>query len=171
MFHYLAVLNTEGSIVWGSGSGTRPVTQDRVPMTCPPSETSSVVTSTLYHTRASFTSGKQSSTEVSRSNFIQAVLVFVSVIIILHVFMVITTFCLFFLFFVFSVNPCELHCRPLNEHFSEKMQDAVIDGTPCYEGNKSRDMCINGICKVFHVFSDKIPLSFVVFSLSLFEQD
>ncbi|XP_070684446.1 A disintegrin and metalloproteinase with thrombospondin motifs 7 [Pempheris klunzingeri] len=45
------------------------------------------------------------------------------------------------------VNPCELHCRPLNEHFSEKMRDAVIDGTPCYEGNKSRDMCINGICK------------------------
>uniref|UniRef100_A0A4W6F750 ADAM metallopeptidase with thrombospondin type 1 motif 7 n=1 Tax=Lates calcarifer TaxID=8187 RepID=A0A4W6F750_LATCA len=45
------------------------------------------------------------------------------------------------------VNPCELHCRPLNEHFSEKMQDAVTDGTPCYEGNKSRDMCINGICK------------------------
>ncbi|KAK2853750.1 hypothetical protein Q5P01_006411 [Channa striata] len=46
-----------------------------------------------------------------------------------------------------KVNPCELHCRPLNEHFSEKMRDAVIDGTPCYEGNKSRDMCINGICK------------------------
>nr|XP_019955083.1 PREDICTED: A disintegrin and metalloproteinase with thrombospondin motifs 7 [Paralichthys olivaceus] len=45
------------------------------------------------------------------------------------------------------VNPCELHCRPLNEHFSEKMRDAVTDGTPCYEGNKSRDMCINGICK------------------------
>uniref|UniRef100_A0A665UVS2 ADAM metallopeptidase with thrombospondin type 1 motif 7 n=1 Tax=Echeneis naucrates TaxID=173247 RepID=A0A665UVS2_ECHNA len=46
-----------------------------------------------------------------------------------------------------KVNPCELHCRPLNEHFSEKMRDAVIDGTPCLEGNKSRDMCINGICK------------------------
>lgn len=45
------------------------------------------------------------------------------------------------------VSPCELHCRPLNEDFSEKMRDAVIDGTPCYEGNKSRDMCINGICK------------------------
>ncbi|XP_035507585.1 LOW QUALITY PROTEIN: A disintegrin and metalloproteinase with thrombospondin motifs 7 [Morone saxatilis] len=45
------------------------------------------------------------------------------------------------------VSPCELHCRPLNEHFSEKMRDAVTDGTPCYEGNKSRDMCINGICK------------------------
>ncbi|XP_026234727.1 A disintegrin and metalloproteinase with thrombospondin motifs 7 isoform X2 [Anabas testudineus] len=44
-------------------------------------------------------------------------------------------------------NPCELHCHPLNEHFSEKMRDAVIDGTPCHEGNKSRDMCINGICK------------------------
>ncbi|KAF3686676.1 A disintegrin and metalloproteinase with thrombospondin motifs 7 [Channa argus] len=46
-----------------------------------------------------------------------------------------------------KINPCELHCRPLNEHFSEKMRDAVTDGTPCYEGNKSRDMCINGICK------------------------
>ncbi|XP_008302852.1 A disintegrin and metalloproteinase with thrombospondin motifs 7 [Stegastes partitus] len=45
------------------------------------------------------------------------------------------------------VDPCELHCRPLNEHFSEKMRDAVTDGTPCYEGSKSRDMCINGICK------------------------
>ncbi|XP_061558933.1 A disintegrin and metalloproteinase with thrombospondin motifs 7 [Phycodurus eques] len=45
------------------------------------------------------------------------------------------------------VSPCELHCRPLNEHFSEKMRDAVTDGTPCFEGNKSRDMCINGICK------------------------
>lgn len=45
------------------------------------------------------------------------------------------------------VSPCELHCRPLNEHFSEKMRDAVTDGTSCYEGSKSRDMCINGICK------------------------
>uniref|UniRef100_UPI0037E78B0F A disintegrin and metalloproteinase with thrombospondin motifs 7 n=1 Tax=Semicossyphus pulcher TaxID=241346 RepID=UPI0037E78B0F len=46
-----------------------------------------------------------------------------------------------------SVNPCELHCRPLNEHFSDKMRDAVTDGTLCHEGKKSRDMCINGICK------------------------
>ncbi|XP_034038901.1 A disintegrin and metalloproteinase with thrombospondin motifs 7 isoform X2 [Thalassophryne amazonica] len=46
-----------------------------------------------------------------------------------------------------KVNPCELHCRPLNEHFSEKMLDTVTDGTRCYEGSKSRDMCINGICK------------------------
>ncbi|XP_056135280.1 A disintegrin and metalloproteinase with thrombospondin motifs 7 [Lampris incognitus] len=45
------------------------------------------------------------------------------------------------------VNPCELHCRPLNEYFSEKMLDAVADGTRCYEGSTSRDMCINGICK------------------------
>ncbi|XP_032370029.1 A disintegrin and metalloproteinase with thrombospondin motifs 7 [Etheostoma spectabile] len=45
------------------------------------------------------------------------------------------------------VCPCELHCRPLNEHFSDKMQDTVTDGTPCYEGNKSRDICVNGICK------------------------
>ncbi|XP_041031299.1 A disintegrin and metalloproteinase with thrombospondin motifs 7 [Carcharodon carcharias] len=45
------------------------------------------------------------------------------------------------------INPCELHCRPVDGYFSEKMLDAVIDGTPCFEGNSSRDMCINGICK------------------------
>ncbi|XP_063044253.1 A disintegrin and metalloproteinase with thrombospondin motifs 7 isoform X2 [Engraulis encrasicolus] len=46
-----------------------------------------------------------------------------------------------------KVNPCELHCRPLKEYFSEKLLDAVIDGTQCYEGSESRDICINGICK------------------------
>ncbi|NXI71696.1 ATS7 metalloproteinase, partial [Anseranas semipalmata] len=46
-----------------------------------------------------------------------------------------------------NVNPCELHCRPEDEYFAEKLRDAVIDGTPCYEMNTSRDMCINGICK------------------------
>ncbi|XP_016339498.1 A disintegrin and metalloproteinase with thrombospondin motifs 7 [Sinocyclocheilus anshuiensis] len=45
------------------------------------------------------------------------------------------------------VNPCELHCRPVNEHFSERMLDTVVDGTQCYEGSQSRDICINGICK------------------------
>ncbi|XP_069766264.1 A disintegrin and metalloproteinase with thrombospondin motifs 7-like isoform X2 [Narcine bancroftii] len=45
------------------------------------------------------------------------------------------------------INPCELHCRPMDGYFSEKMLDAVIDGTPCFEGNTSRDMCINGLCK------------------------
>ncbi|XP_059393037.1 A disintegrin and metalloproteinase with thrombospondin motifs 7-like [Carassius carassius] len=45
------------------------------------------------------------------------------------------------------VNPCELHCRPVNEHFSERMLDTVIDGTQCYEGSQSHDICINGICK------------------------
>ncbi|XP_061595470.1 A disintegrin and metalloproteinase with thrombospondin motifs 7 isoform X2 [Cololabis saira] len=44
-----------------------------------------------------------------------------------------------------KINPCELHCRALN--FSEKMRDAITDGTPCYDGNKSRHMCINGICQ------------------------
>ncbi|ETE62891.1 A disintegrin and metalloproteinase with thrombospondin motifs 7, partial [Ophiophagus hannah] len=44
-------------------------------------------------------------------------------------------------------NPCELHCRPNNEYFAEKLRDAAIDGTPCYEGNGRRDRCINGICK------------------------
>uniref|UniRef100_A0A8B9N6D6 Uncharacterized protein n=1 Tax=Accipiter nisus TaxID=211598 RepID=A0A8B9N6D6_9AVES len=47
-----------------------------------------------------------------------------------------------------NINPCELHCRPEDEYFAEKLRDAVIDGTPCYEMNASRDMCINGICKV-----------------------
>ncbi|NXR01458.1 ATS7 metalloproteinase, partial [Sagittarius serpentarius] len=46
-----------------------------------------------------------------------------------------------------NINPCELHCRPEDEYFAEKLRDAVIDGTPCYEMNASRDMCINGICK------------------------
>ncbi|XP_053319554.1 A disintegrin and metalloproteinase with thrombospondin motifs 7 isoform X2 [Spea bombifrons] len=46
-----------------------------------------------------------------------------------------------------SINPCELHCRSHKEHFAVRLLDAVIDGTPCYEGNRSRDMCINGICK------------------------
>uniref|UniRef100_A0A8C4TMR2 ADAM metallopeptidase with thrombospondin type 1 motif 7 n=1 Tax=Erpetoichthys calabaricus TaxID=27687 RepID=A0A8C4TMR2_ERPCA len=46
-----------------------------------------------------------------------------------------------------NLNPCELHCRPADEYFSEKMLDAVVDGTRCYEGSISRDMCINGICK------------------------
>uniref|UniRef100_A0A8C1PJ66 ADAM metallopeptidase with thrombospondin type 1 motif 7 n=1 Tax=Cyprinus carpio TaxID=7962 RepID=A0A8C1PJ66_CYPCA len=45
------------------------------------------------------------------------------------------------------VHPCELHCRPVNEHFSERMLDTVVDGTQCYEGSESRDICINGICK------------------------
>ncbi|KAL4660839.1 A disintegrin and metalloproteinase with thrombospondin motifs 12 [Arapaima gigas] len=44
-------------------------------------------------------------------------------------------------------NPCELHCRPVDEHFSEKMLDAVTDGTPCFTNGSSRSLCINGICK------------------------
>lgn len=60
----------------------------------------------------------------------------------------------------FSVNPCELHCRPLNEYFSDKMADAVIDGTRCYESSQSRDMCINGICKVSRTFDIPLIISF-----------
>ncbi|XP_021105762.1 A disintegrin and metalloproteinase with thrombospondin motifs 7 isoform X1 [Heterocephalus glaber] len=44
-------------------------------------------------------------------------------------------------------NPCELNCQPSTEHFSEKLRDAVIDGTPCYKDQTIRDLCINGICK------------------------
>ncbi|KAF7659159.1 hypothetical protein LDENG_00002420 [Lucifuga dentata] len=46
-----------------------------------------------------------------------------------------------------SLNPCELHCRPLGEHFSEKLLDTVTDGTPCFMNNKSRNICVNGVCK------------------------
>ncbi|XP_027461294.2 A disintegrin and metalloproteinase with thrombospondin motifs 12 isoform X3 [Zalophus californianus] len=45
-------------------------------------------------------------------------------------------------------RPCELYCRPIDGQFSEKMLDAVIDGTPCFEGGNSRNVCINGICKM-----------------------
>lgn len=46
-----------------------------------------------------------------------------------------------------ALNPCELHCRPVGEHFSEKMLDTVTDGTPCFVNNKSRNICVNGVCK------------------------
>uniref|UniRef100_A0A1A8I798 ADAM metallopeptidase with thrombospondin type 1 motif, 12 n=1 Tax=Nothobranchius kuhntae TaxID=321403 RepID=A0A1A8I798_NOTKU len=46
------------------------------------------------------------------------------------------------------VSPCELHCRPVGEHFAEKMLDTVTDGTPCFMNNKSRNICVNGVCKV-----------------------
>ncbi|NXB74679.1 ATS7 metalloproteinase, partial [Donacobius atricapilla] len=46
-----------------------------------------------------------------------------------------------------NLNPCELHCRPEHEYFAEKLRDAVVDGTPCYDSDASRDVCINGICK------------------------
>ncbi|XP_019954888.2 A disintegrin and metalloproteinase with thrombospondin motifs 12 [Paralichthys olivaceus] len=45
------------------------------------------------------------------------------------------------------LNPCELHCRPVNDYFSEKMLDAVTDGTTCFMNNKSRNICVNGVCK------------------------
>uniref|UniRef100_A0A6Q2ZCX2 Peptidase M12B domain-containing protein n=1 Tax=Esox lucius TaxID=8010 RepID=A0A6Q2ZCX2_ESOLU len=44
-------------------------------------------------------------------------------------------------------SPCELHCRPVDEHFSEKMLDAVTDGTPCFMNNNSKSICVNGVCK------------------------
>ncbi|KAM3939316.1 A disintegrin and metalloproteinase with thrombospondin motifs 12 [Leptodactylus fuscus] len=46
-----------------------------------------------------------------------------------------------------TANPCELHCRNSEANFVDKLLDAVIDGTPCFEGNDSRDVCINGMCK------------------------
>uniref|UniRef100_A0A8C8Z8Y0 ADAM metallopeptidase with thrombospondin type 1 motif 12 n=1 Tax=Prolemur simus TaxID=1328070 RepID=A0A8C8Z8Y0_PROSS len=47
-----------------------------------------------------------------------------------------------------QAHPCELYCRPIDGQFSEKMLDAVIDGTPCFEGGNSRNVCINGMCKM-----------------------
>uniref|UniRef100_A0A8C2DH64 ADAM metallopeptidase with thrombospondin type 1 motif, 12 n=1 Tax=Cyprinus carpio TaxID=7962 RepID=A0A8C2DH64_CYPCA len=47
-----------------------------------------------------------------------------------------------------ATRPCELHCKPVNEAFSEKMLDAVTDGTPCFMNNNSRNICVNGVCKV-----------------------
>uniref|UniRef100_A0A673U8E5 A disintegrin and metalloproteinase with thrombospondin motifs 7 n=1 Tax=Suricata suricatta TaxID=37032 RepID=A0A673U8E5_SURSU len=46
-----------------------------------------------------------------------------------------------------DASPCELHCRPSDEYFAEKLRDAVIDGTPCSQGRPGHDLCINGICK------------------------
>ncbi|XP_078533403.1 A disintegrin and metalloproteinase with thrombospondin motifs 12 isoform X2 [Lissotriton helveticus] len=46
-----------------------------------------------------------------------------------------------------KARPCALHCRPMDGNFADKMLDAVIDGTPCFEGTDSRDICINGMCK------------------------
>uniref|UniRef100_A0A8C1KEM8 ADAM metallopeptidase with thrombospondin type 1 motif, 12 n=1 Tax=Cyprinus carpio TaxID=7962 RepID=A0A8C1KEM8_CYPCA len=45
-----------------------------------------------------------------------------------------------------ATRPCELHCKPVDENFSEKMLDAVTDGTPCFMNN-SRNICVNGVCK------------------------
>uniref|UniRef100_UPI00358EB0BC A disintegrin and metalloproteinase with thrombospondin motifs 7-like n=1 Tax=Myxine glutinosa TaxID=7769 RepID=UPI00358EB0BC len=45
------------------------------------------------------------------------------------------------------VRPCELHCRPADGYFTEKMLDAVVDGTPCYDSPGSRDLCIDGLCE------------------------
>ncbi|XP_028914775.1 A disintegrin and metalloproteinase with thrombospondin motifs 12 [Ornithorhynchus anatinus] len=45
-------------------------------------------------------------------------------------------------------RPCELYCRPIDGQFSEKMLDAVADGTPCFEGSNNRNICINGMCKM-----------------------
>uniref|UniRef100_A0AAY4DAT3 Peptidase M12B domain-containing protein n=1 Tax=Denticeps clupeoides TaxID=299321 RepID=A0AAY4DAT3_9TELE len=44
-------------------------------------------------------------------------------------------------------RPCELHCRPVDEHFAERLLEAVTDGTPCYMNNDSRSICVNGVCK------------------------
>lgn len=49
---------------------------------------------------------------------------------------------------LFPVHPCELHCRPTSEYFSEKLLDTVTDGTPCFMNNNSRSICVNGVCKV-----------------------
>lgn len=42
--------------------------------------------------------------------------------------------------------PCQLHCKPEGQFFSVMLSDSVVDGTPCNPG--TRDMCINGVCRV-----------------------
>lgn len=64
------------------------------------------------------------------------------------------------------MNPCELHCRPEHEYFAEKLRDAVVDGTPCYDSDGSRDLCINGICKVGTALGRAQPWGLSIPSLS-----
>ncbi|XP_062874431.1 A disintegrin and metalloproteinase with thrombospondin motifs 12 [Trichomycterus rosablanca] len=45
-----------------------------------------------------------------------------------------------------NARPCELQCKPEEENFSERMLEAVTDGTPCFS-NSSSSVCINGVCK------------------------
>lgn len=35
----------------------------------------------------------------------------------------------------------------------------MVDGTPCYQGRVSRDICINGICKVCGMAGDSPRLT------------
>ncbi|XP_036405240.1 papilin-like [Megalops cyprinoides] len=42
-------------------------------------------------------------------------------------------------------NPCELNCVPRGENFFYRHRQAVVDGTPCYPGQK--DICVDGACK------------------------
>jgi hypothetical protein len=44
------------------------------------------------------------------------------------------------------VEPCELYCADADDTVIVPWGDSVMDGTPCNVG--TRDMCINGICKV-----------------------
>jgi len=44
------------------------------------------------------------------------------------------------------VEPCELSCTDTDDTLIVPWGDSVMDGTPCNVG--TRDMCINGICKV-----------------------
>lgn len=43
-------------------------------------------------------------------------------------------------------EPCELYCSDTDDTLIVPWGDSVLDGTPCNVG--TRDMCINGICKV-----------------------
>lgn len=47
-------------------------------------------------------------------------------------------------------TPCQLHCKPEGQFFSVMLSDSVVDGTPCNPG--TRDMCINGVCRVGRIF-------------------
>ncbi|XP_078710941.1 A disintegrin and metalloproteinase with thrombospondin motifs 7-like [Lampetra fluviatilis] len=56
-------------------------------------------------------------------------------------------------------NPCELHCRPKDGRFSERLRDSAADGTPCGLPSEGLSICINGICK-------KLGCDFVISSLA-----
>ncbi|KAK3538849.1 hypothetical protein QTP86_016823 [Hemibagrus guttatus] len=68
-------------------------------------------------------------------------------------------------------HPCELHCRPVDEGFSERMLDAVTDGTPCFS-NSSRSICINGVCKLlFQETNPGVRYEFIMKKNSSVESD
>lgn len=57
------------------------------------------------------------------------------------------------------MEPCELYCTDTDDTVIVPWGESVMDGTPCNVG--TRDMCINGICKVRKI----IKFKYLVFSI------